>query len=132
LGWYIHLFFTHCTSFFSSRAQSPCSIEDGISKAQNIGSSDFFNSHTLLYVASGSNAIYSSFIQPFHVGHGGAHCIKEIDFCTNELVDLKAQEVKWIHEQHLLRGYMEEMFWACSILDYDTFNFLISIMAPLH
>jgi hypothetical protein len=68
LGWYIYLLFTHCTSFFSSRAQPPCFIEDGLSKAQGASSVDFYNGH----------ATCCSFIPPFHVGCGGAHCIEEI------------------------------------------------------
>jgi hypothetical protein len=43
----------------------------------------------------------------------------------------------WKHErlsgymqQHLFGEYTEKMFRACSRLDYDTFNYLVSIVAP--
>jgi hypothetical protein len=70
--------FTHCNSFFVPRSQLLCSIEDGLLKAQGVGSTDFYNDYALHYVASGSNATYRFFVPPFHIGCNGIHCIEEI------------------------------------------------------
>jgi hypothetical protein len=33
-------------------------------------------------------------------------------------------------EQYLFGNYTKKIFWACMRLGYDTFNFLINIIAP--